>query len=215
MVDIIYISNNEQLSPELFSRLEKLLPEQFHGSFKRYIRWQDRQAGLLGKLLLRQLLIMNGIPPGRLATYNSDQYGRPSIDVPGDFNISHSDGIVIAALTNAPRIGIDIEKVRDIEPLEFSRVFTPQEANHIGIGKVRNIKFFDVWTKKEAAMKADGRGFYLDAKQIDTLGKSILIQETDWFSVPLKISADYICHYCLHSSAEQQRLQGFTTKTFF
>lgn len=185
------------MSTDAFALLEGLLPEQFHGSFQRYIRWKDRQAGLFGKLLLRQLLIRNGFNPMLLKTYRVDSHGRPSIDILGDFNISHTEGKIIAALTDAPRIGIDVERIRDINPLEFTRVFTEEESALIGLNKKENITFFDVWTKKEAAMKADGRGFHLDASKINTLDRIVRIGENDWLTAPLEISTGHICHYSI------------------
>ncbi len=194
MVDVIYILNGKELPAEVFNRLEALLPEVFHGSFLRYRRWQDRQAGLFGKLLLRQLLIRNGLSPSLLASYQTDDYDRPSINFTGDFNISHTEGMVIVVLTSDRRIGIDIERKKDIDPLEFGRVFTQEEATYIGGGAQSRDRFFKVWTKKEAAMKADGRGFFLDAAAISTLSASVRIGKNIWETTPLKTTEQYFCY---------------------
>ena len=178
MIEIYHLSNEVELSSDAFLALESLLPDKFIGSFQRYLRWQDRQAGLFGKLLVRQLLIDKGYSPNLLASYHIDTYGRPEIDAPIDFNISHTDGRVIAALTDAPKIGIDIERIRSIDPKEFYRVFTDEEVVYIGSGDNYQLRFFEIWTKKEAVMKADGRGFYLDAAKISTLEKPVRIEES-------------------------------------
>lgn len=214
MVSIFHISNEEQFPLDQFYYLERLLPEQFSGTFFRYRRWQDRQASLLGKLLLRQLLIENGIAPSILSTYKLDNYARPSIKIEGDFNISHTEGKVVVGLTDAPRIGIDIEKIKDINPVEFSRVFTPEEINLIGLRRKRNHNFYDIWTKKEAAMKADGRGFYLDAAKINTLSKAIRIDTAYWYTKPITIAKGYICHYSLASPAKRQTVSTLSLDSF-
>jgi 4'-phosphopantetheinyl transferase len=214
MIDILHISNDEQLSPKTFAFLEGLLPEQFRGSFQRYRRWKDRQAGLFGKLLLRQLLIRNGVDLEALTTYSVDAHGRPFIDFAGDFNISHTDGRVIAAITDASRIGVDIEKIRDLNPLEFTRVFTSEEAELIGSEQKGNLNFFNVWTKKEAAMKADGRGFYLDAAKINTLNKRVRIEEMDWLIEPLEVSAEHICHYSIGRPGKRPSLAELSKEDF-
>lgn len=214
MIDILHISNEQHLSPQAFGFLEGLLPEQFLGSFERYRRWKDRQAGLFGKLLLRQLLIRNGVDPALLTTYRVDTHGRPSIDFAGDFNISHTEGRVVAALTDAPRIGIDVEKVRKINPLEFSRVFTAEEATFIGANQEDNVRFFTTWTKKEAAMKADGRGFHLDASKINTLTSVVRIGENDWRTQLLGISTGHICHYSIGHPEEKPSLKELAKEDF-
>lgn len=205
MTDILHLANKEECSADTFAYLERLLPENFHGSFQRYRRWQDRQAGLFGKLLLRQLLLNNQQDLGLLSTYRTDQYGRPSIDFSGDFNISHSDGRVITAITDASRIGIDIERIRDISPQEFTRVFTKEEIRFIENGPDNHLRFYEIWAKKEAAMKADGRGFYLNPSMIDTLSGSIKIDDNVWETSPLTISDQYTCYF---SQAKQPKSIG-------
>jgi len=214
MTDILHLTNEEKYSQDTFAYLEGLLPKKFHGIFLRYRRWQDRQAGLLGKLLLRQLLINNGHDPGLLSTYRTDQYGRPSIDFAGDFNISHSEGKVITAITDASRIGIDIERIKDIVPQEFSRVFTNEEAQFIRNGAKDHLRFYEIWTKKEAAMKADGRGFHLDPSMINTLSGNIRIGDNIWETAPLSVSDQHTCYFSQAKQPTSVRLTETTILAF-
>ena len=86
-----------------------------------------------------------------------DEHGRPW--APGvSFNVSHSGAIgLIAVAEGDRRVGVDVEQVRpdtDFRALA-ARFFHPDEARAIGD---RRDAFFRCWTRKEAVVKALGRG---------------------------------------------------------
>ncbi len=85
--------------------------------------------------------------------------GKPYIkDVKIEFSISHSGDIAVCAISDKP-VGIDIEKIRDININLVKRVFTPDEQQYVlekwSLSKER---FFEVWTRKEAYAKMNGKG---------------------------------------------------------
>ena len=99
-----------------------------------------------------------------------DRYGRPG--VPGaqlSFNVSHSGAIGLIALADGQRrLGVDVEQVRagtDVNGLA-GRFFHPAETAAIGD---RRDAFFRCWTRKEAVVKALGRGLShpLDSFAVD------------------------------------------------
>ncbi|MGA8152014.1 MAG: 4'-phosphopantetheinyl transferase superfamily protein [Terriglobales bacterium] len=78
------------------------------------------------------------------------------------FNLSHTEGTAVVAISRRWTVGVDVEKVREnLEPLELAdRFFSRQEAEWIrSQPDARRIPaFFACWTAKEAYIKACGGG---------------------------------------------------------
>ena len=116
---------------------------------------------LIGIKLLGELIADNGINP-RL---KRDANGRPFIEnIPNmDFNISHSDSLVVCALCISDkitaRIGVDCEEIYKKDPLSISkRFFTEKEHKKILSSENKAYTFTELWTKKEAYLKHLGTG---------------------------------------------------------
>lgn len=97
-------------------------------------------------------------------------HGKPGLEnkVPGDelfFNMSHSNGLLLCAVTRSREIGIDLEYIRhEISPEQISeRYFSTQEAEYLRAfpKHARERAFFTLWVRKEAYIKATGKGFSL------------------------------------------------------
>lgn len=127
---------------------------------------KDRQDFIVARALLRMIL-------GRYLRKRPDQvrfeygsYGKPFLAGEGDkelsFNLSHSQGLVLYAITRGRQIGVDVECVRDNRDTEAiaRRFFSPQEIAAIESlpEPIRQRAFFACWTRKEAYLKARGDG---------------------------------------------------------
>ena len=105
------------------------------------------------------------IPPARLRfTYNA--YGKPAVeDATLRFNVSHSGGWAMFAVTRAREVGIDIERINERTAIELipERFFSPWETAQLrGLPQgQRTEAFFRCWTRKEAYIKACGLGLSL------------------------------------------------------
>lgn len=131
---------------------------------------KDRERFVLTRGVLRILLgrYLNLEP--RQLNFCYGLHGKPALAerFDGDalrFNVSHSHGLALMALTHNREVGIDVEYVRsDLELDEIaSRYFSPQEAatlRSLSID-VRTEAFFAGWTRKEAYIKAKGEGLSL------------------------------------------------------
>nr|WP_275583380.1 4'-phosphopantetheinyl transferase superfamily protein [Bacillus pakistanensis] len=80
------------------------------------------------------------------------------------FNLSHSKRIVTCVISSFNEVGIDVESMTknplDVMPI----VFVSQEQMLVEAEKSSDKKveaFYRVWTRKEAVMKAVGKGFSL------------------------------------------------------
>jgi 4'-phosphopantetheinyl transferase len=90
------------------------------------------------------------------------------------FNVSHSHDLALIGITLGREIGVDVERVQ--QEILFEEIaahyFEPTEVWELRTmpPEERVWKFFDFWTRKEACLKASGRG-------LDGLGKP---DENQW-----------------------------------
>ena len=78
------------------------------------------------------------------------------------FNVSHSEDLALFAVTRIGHIGIDVEQIRPVKEMNelISRVFSPPENERfqkLSSGD-KTTAFFNLWTRKEALLKATGEG---------------------------------------------------------
>ncbi|HJS55147.1 MAG TPA: 4'-phosphopantetheinyl transferase superfamily protein [Chitinophagaceae bacterium] len=87
------------------------------------------------------------------------------------FNLSHSDGSIIFAISPDQNIGIDIERIRDDVDMDqiSQRFFSNGEISSLKRIPKENWPelFFQYWTRKEAFLKAMGEGISFPSEQCD------------------------------------------------
>lgn len=89
--------------------------------------------------------------------------GKPYLPPEADlhFNISHTDGLAVYAISKQ-EMGIDVERERPVPDLMglVKRFFSPREYQQFGELQSDDLQraFFRAWTRKEAVLKALGRG---------------------------------------------------------
>jgi 4'-phosphopantetheinyl transferase len=129
----------------------------------RYRHEPSRQQYVQARATLRALLGRYlGAPPAGLHFTHSAQ-GKPALPGGGlHFNVSHTHGLALIAVTREGEVGVDVERVRN-HPTHLdlaARYFTPAEAaalRRLPAGASEEA-FFHVWTRKEAFLKAVGLG---------------------------------------------------------
>jgi 4'-phosphopantetheinyl transferase len=137
-------------------------------------RPQDRERSLEAHCAIRRLLALQlGVDP-RCLEFDATAAGKPFLARPArnlEFNLSHSGrhGLIAVALDRS--VGVDIEVRRPIsDPLGVAfQIATPREAKllkQLPTGQVHSA-FFDLWTRKEAVLKALGRGFSIDPRELE------------------------------------------------
>ncbi len=157
---------NLDLNPEQIEALLATLspPEQeranrFHFSHDR--RHFIAARGILRNILARYL----GMAPEKLHFGYSDR-GKPYLETTSasgmvQFNVSHSQGTALYAVTLGSDIGIDLEATRPVDHHNLAkRFFSPTEAATLAMlpPESQPAAFFRAWTSKEAYLKATGEG---------------------------------------------------------
>ena len=138
---------------------------------------------LAGRRLVRSILApLLGVAPAEISIAEND-YGALSLDprvhtTDWQFNISHTDGLLALAIAKC-RVGVDVEWTtrpgRTVELAE--RYFAKAEVAALRAlpEAAQRDRFFDLWTLKEAYIKARGMGlaiplsdfaYHLQADQI-------------------------------------------------
>ena len=89
------------------------------------------------------------------------------------FNLSHSDSLALCAIARGSAVGVDIERRRAIkDALDIgARHFGPREFAWLRDGAAHQLmaRFFAVWTRKEAFIKATGEGLSRALASFDVL----------------------------------------------
>jgi 4'-phosphopantetheinyl transferase len=106
-----------------------------------------------------------GVPAANLRIENNLQ-GKPALADPSflplQFNVSHTSGMALLAVTAEHAVGIDVEKIdRAISDHDIAaRYFSPREAAYLASlsPDLRTKEFFTYWTCKEAYLKMRGIG---------------------------------------------------------
>ncbi|HAA29695.1 MAG TPA: 4'-phosphopantetheinyl transferase [Cyanobacteria bacterium UBA8553] len=134
---------------------------------ERFYFEQDKKYFTAGRGLLRTILgrYLDLDPKQLQFSYSSR--GKPALVNTNSkealcFNLSHSNGLALYAVTRSRSIGIDLEHMRPMPDAEklAQRFFSPQEYTVIStlLPEHKQEAFFNAWTRKEAYLKATGDG---------------------------------------------------------
>lgn len=123
-----------------------------------------RNRFIVGRGILRELLgRYTGANPEELDFAYAD-HGKPQLTSGSDlqFNLAHSDDIGLFAFSRHGPLGVDVEQVRRINNVDdlVARFFSARENDLFQ--KLSDDQkpgaFFNLWTRKEALLKATGEG---------------------------------------------------------
>jgi|GEM_PF-959810 Phosphopantetheinyl transferase len=130
---------------------------------------RDRERFGIGRVKLRKLLAEYTGIPGAEIIFRYNTFGKPVIEGNITFNISHSEDIMVAAVAKCREVGIDVEKIKELnDPEGMARVAFTEEEKASFCSKPEELKkwhFLRLWTRKEALLKAMGIGFASQSNQ--------------------------------------------------
>lgn len=204
----VYMSScGDRCWDELTARAVPILPSHLLDRMQQFRRREDAHRFLLGKWLLVRGLEEMGYERSGLARVRYTKYDKPYL--PGDihFNISHAGDWVLCAMSNDSRVGVDVEEVREVRIAEFSEIFTRAELNYIYSAADDLQAFYTCWTRKEAVIKADGRGLNLPLSKIDVIPDEISVGGSKWFLRELPVAMNYIAHLATDRDIEPHMLR--------
>ena len=164
------------LPPSDLQALEQILAPDERTRANKFHFLKDRTHFIVARGVLRDILGRYLSTDPSTLQFCYSQYGKPALTTeassdPLFFNVSHSHGMALYAISRNRNIGVDVEYVRtDIECEQIAgRFFSPHEVRMLlAVPKqVQREAFFNCWTRKEAYIKARGLGLSLDLNQFD------------------------------------------------
>jgi 4'-phosphopantetheinyl transferase len=143
---------------------DSLLSPDERARSERLIRDQDRRGFVVARCTLRRLLGAYLQADARTLCFHYGPYGKPELSPPAglQFSLAHSGDVALIALAQGHPLGIDVERLDDRRDglAIASRFFSPAEAAALASQpeEGRGPAFFTAWVRKEAFLKATGRG---------------------------------------------------------
>lgn len=150
--------------PDGLARAFTFLRDAERVRYNRFRNDVDRHMFLLGRVMARTVVADALGVPVHDWRWREGPRGRPEIDrsdCPVSFNLSHSAGLVVCAITRTGVVGVDVEH-RGRAPLEHAlvtRCCSPDEAADVDAqGDDWRDHFLKFWTLKESYLKAVSLG---------------------------------------------------------
>ena len=138
----------------------------------------DREHFITARAVLRILLGRYLDRPPAALSFTYSPHGKPELAAAADgsaanlrFNLAHSHGLAVYAVTRGRRVGIDVEFIRP--GLAAGHIaehfFSPREIAALRAlpQELQEAAFFRCWTRKEAFIKAHGEGLSFPLDQFD------------------------------------------------
>jgi 4'-phosphopantetheinyl transferase len=158
---------NVESCAEGLSFLAQILSPDEHTRAAKFRQAGDRTRFIICRGILRHLLsCYTGLSPAAIR-FSYGFYGKPVFAPPSgetpplQFNLSHAGGLALYAFTLANPIGVDLEPHRLLDVPALARTFF-SEGERAFLSKFsateQLAQFFQIWTCKEACLKAMGLG---------------------------------------------------------
>ena len=192
-ISIFYTKFTQPLSDQIREQYRQQITFDPRFAANQYRRWQDTQAHLMGRLLLRRALLTSGIPVSALPILQYSEYNRPYFAEGPHFSIAHSGAYVLCAVSDQQPVGVDIERIRPIDLATMQPSFAPPVWRKIATAADPPWQLFDYWTRQEAVAKADGRGLLI-VEQIVWQESRARIEDTVWHLYRLPVAPGYIAY---------------------
>lgn len=176
---------------DLLVRYKGLLTEDELQKQHNYRFEKKRHNALITRAFIRGLLSHYEAAPPYFWQFKTGVYGKPEIvnsQLPLRFNLSHTDNLIICAVTLNDDIGCDVEMTnRNCEFLSIAEsFFSSNEFDELigNTGTQQCSRFFDYWTLKESYIKAWGQGLAIPLADFNFhIGPSKLHQYNDNISL--------------------------------
>ncbi|MBI3229967.1 MAG: 4'-phosphopantetheinyl transferase superfamily protein [Burkholderiales bacterium] len=174
----LWFALDAECTPELLELYKRdFLSEEELVRGARFHFERDRNQFVLTRALVRSVLSRYAAIPPAQWQFGKGEHGRPFIanpDAPAiAFNLSHTRGLVVLAVSQAQPLGVDVENFQTREaPLEVAQgYFSPTEVAALTSLPLaaQQERFFHYWTLKEAYIKAESKGLSLPLEQFSML----------------------------------------------
>ncbi len=143
--------------------------------YRRFRVEDARRLFLYGRAVLRHTLSRYADVAPQEWRFVLGEYGRPELapafeELGLRFNLSHTSGLVVCLVNDGIDGGVDVEALeRATDPIRVApSVFSSDEQRQLAerSAEAARARFFEIWTLKEAYIKAVGQGLALPVKKV-------------------------------------------------
>ncbi len=170
--DVIVVSFSLEATADREAMTSVLDPAE-RARAERFVREADRARFVAAHAFTRAVLGACLGVPARSLVFGAGPFGKPHLLEPAsaiEFNLSHTVGRGLLAVSHGRDVGVDIEQIRPVDALGLAvRSFSPREREALAAfpEQERVHAFYRGWTRKESFVKAHGAGLSFPLQQFD------------------------------------------------
>lgn len=216
--DIWTIALNPQA--EDINKLKSILDNQEQLRYQR-LHSKHQHRFLISHAACRQILGQYTTTQPQNLIFEKNEHGKPRLKNHPEigFNMSHSNDLAIVAVCSNAEIGVDIEYCKEKPSWEkiARRFFNELELNYLlKLPEDRQlIAFFQLWTRKEAYIKAIGTGLSTPLSSFNVSYPEFI--ETDnniknqpvWYQSDLQLNKPYVASVVKNTQLEKIRYYSY------
>ncbi|UZR99512.1 4'-phosphopantetheinyl transferase family protein [Chondrinema litorale] len=199
-----------------YKYLELLNPVEFFSerdlvSYNSYINVADKHRMLASRVLLNSMLKSLFSGNFSIKGLQKNEKGKPIIYGLAGLSISHSGDFAVVSISEEAETGIDIQKIGNFPEEDIHAILNQEEKlAYQALTIVEKQQwFYDVWSKKEAALKAMGEGLAIEMKELTFSNNMSQVNYGDqpWYFYKTPAINKYSLQLC--SSIENQKISWF------
>ena len=179
------------------------LSSQKQASTQRLIHYHNRVTSLAGLRLLSLCAQDESIKDFKLCDVQYPDTGKPfwknNKDF-FDFNISHSGNLILITGSTTLKSGVDVEQIRQLTCLNFKRVMSAAELAEI---QQTPMLFFDLWSKKEAVVKAADTVGLARMSDVSLKQNMAVLDEKQWFLKSINLDEQYAVNMATSQAVDE------------
>lgn len=197
MVSIFYHTFSEDdINNESLAQLKAILPEGIIEKASAFTQTIDQYRSLAGKALLAYAYEVVRSEELSWTDYEQEGLHKPRLKNGPFFNISHSGNVVVMVMSDHCDVGVDTEEIKPIEIENFQENFLPGEWTWLqnSANRLKYIRFYQLWTRKEAILKATGQGLSLPLDSFSVLNETVKVADEKWHLLNLSLEVGSATH---------------------
>ncbi|WP_300672898.1 4'-phosphopantetheinyl transferase superfamily protein [Soonwooa sp.] len=190
---ILYLDLSKQ-DKSLESDYFQTLPSALQENISEYKIEKDRSQRIWSKYLLQKAF--ETLNPE--IDFSWDLYQKQNGEkayfknVEFSFSSSHSEDLVVVCASKTLKCGIDIEFIQAREISDLKDFLHPKEQEYLESTNHNLSAFYEIWTRKEALLKAVGLGVSAEFSSVNSLER-FTYQNEVYFSKLMQIKSGYQC----------------------
>ncbi|MFT6746258.1 MAG: 4'-phosphopantetheinyl transferase [Glaciecola sp.] len=182
--------HEEALSKDAVTELNKVLHKDFYLDLESAL--PAHKVSFYAKWMLHKILEKDFSLKNALRSFTKDQHGKPTIQQEKlHFNLSHSGKLISVAICEIAEIGIDVQLIKKYSEGVAKRIFSDSENTHYLNSNEPEKFFFDTWSKKEASVKATGRGIKTGLRSFSVDKETVVVDNQELHLQEIYIKEGY------------------------